>query len=844
MSEKPTREGMNRYVIDHIDEAVEKDYIKVFYQPVVRTLTGELCHMEALARWDDPEYGLLSPWVFVSALEESEQIHKLDSYMVRAICREYRARVEAHLPVVPISFNLSWLDCKNCDMVEVVRTAVDAYEVPRNMIRVEFTESVLVDDHDFMREVIRSFDRAGFKVWMDDFGSGYSSLNVLKDFPEFHCIKFDMVFLSDFNERSKQIVSSLNDMAKNIGLHTLAEGVETEEQLEFLKYIGVELAQGYYFGKPVPYQESIDTVAAKGIPVEKPEMRYYHNKLSQVNFLSPTPFLFNWEKGEQTSREDQQRPVGIVEIRERSIRFIYVNAAMEEEFSSMGLDADYLEEAFKRPHTSLYEKFLAFARSAKDTDEIQIIDFMRRGYYGRARARRIASFQDGFALICRLENLSKDAPMLRTAELDENLRNLYQIFERIEIIDLNTRTMKSLYQSDKATMEQNEEGTHEVPAFIAKSEIYPTDQQRYLDFMEYDTLEQRTIDNGLGFTAGLFRMKRADGSYSVTRHVILNMHEDGKRTFLYCIGKMDTDNVPELMEFMDRDVRKIDAKMETAGYTDSDLLKAIFDGMDAGFFWKDRDRRFVGVNQYFLDYYGLKMDDVLGKNDEDMGWHVDPEPFMRDETRLLLDGEKVLLANGKSVARGKERDIVATKVPVYHNGKIQGLVGFFIDVASGAEDAGALTQISYTDPLTGTLNVPGFMDACFRFQEGYTLRNMDFAMIYFDIERFRDIRSELGEEGSNMVLRKVAEKIVDGVGVGGVVSHPVADRFLVLHQVTEGEDINDLISKVRLSMSEIEEVEGVAVTVYIKASSAFYSEVENIEKLYQLVDRRMKSRFS
>ena len=137
---------LQNYVVNHIDEAINNGYIKVYYQPVVRTITETFCGMEALARWVDPQYGFLNPAVFIGALEESRQIHKLDSHVINIVCKEMRAELDAGKPIVPVSFNLSRLDFIGCDIFDVVERALKKYSIDREYIRVEITESIMASD--------------------------------------------------------------------------------------------------------------------------------------------------------------------------------------------------------------------------------------------------------------------------------------------------------------------------------------------------------------------------------------------------------------------------------------------------------------------------------------------------------------------------------------------------------------------------------------------------------------------------------------------------------------------------------------------------------------------------
>jgi diguanylate cyclase (GGDEF)-like protein len=265
VDEMSSRERLKMYLITHIDEAVEKEYIKVFYQPVVNAKTGKLSGFEALARWDDPIHGFISPMDFIGVLEGAHLIHKLDLFVLKKVCERYRRESDLGHTCVPFSFNLSRLDFKLSDIFKEVVRYTDKYKVPHNMLHIEITESVLDDDNDgLVKCQISRFQEEGFEVWMDDFGAGFSSLNMLKDY-DFDFIKIDMIFLRNFSEKSKVVVQSMVEMAKRLKLGTLTEGVETREQLEFLREVGCDLVQGYYFSKPLPYGEVVKVLENKGI---------------------------------------------------------------------------------------------------------------------------------------------------------------------------------------------------------------------------------------------------------------------------------------------------------------------------------------------------------------------------------------------------------------------------------------------------------------------------------------------------------------------------------------------------------------------------------------------------
>ena len=253
---------MVQYVVTHIDEAIEKGYLKAYYQPVVWSKGRSLCGAEALARWIDPKYGFLSPGKFVPALENARLIYKLDKEILRLVCKDIRYNLDNSLPVLPVSINFSRADFCLIDIVDVVTRTVKQYNVPPELLHIEITESALTDEEDTLKLTINRLHENGFATWLDDFGSGYSSFNVLKDY-EFDVLKLDMKFLTVFsdNTKARSLIKSVINMAEQIGMKTLCEGVETLEQAAFLEEASCGRLQGFLYGKPLSYQELMDRIA-------------------------------------------------------------------------------------------------------------------------------------------------------------------------------------------------------------------------------------------------------------------------------------------------------------------------------------------------------------------------------------------------------------------------------------------------------------------------------------------------------------------------------------------------------------------------------------------------------
>lgn len=311
-----------QHVLENIDRAIREGWIQVYYQPIVRAVNSMVCDVEALARWIDPEKGFLSPTEFIPYLEEAELIYKLDLYVLEQVLWKMNTQAETGLYIVPHSINLSRSDFNACDIVEEIRRRVDDAGIARDRITIEITESVIGSDLAFMSEQINRFRSLGFPVWMDDFGSGYSSLDVLQSL-KFDLIKFDMSFMRKLDEgvNGKIILTELMKMATALGVDTVCEGVETEAQVRFLQEIGCSKLQGYFFSRPVPYSDvekrhqDNDLIAN-----ENPEESAYYDTISRVNLNDLT--IAASEDRNAFHNLFNTIPMGILEVRDSRVRII------------------------------------------------------------------------------------------------------------------------------------------------------------------------------------------------------------------------------------------------------------------------------------------------------------------------------------------------------------------------------------------------------------------------------------------------------------------------------------------------------------------------------------------
>ncbi|GEM_PF-1329266 len=243
-------------VLEHLSSAIDNSEFIVYYQPKYDPKTDTLMGAEALIRWQSPEFGFLSPYKFIPILEENNRITEIDHYMLSHVAADQRRWLDMGLKCVPVSVNISRIHFAEPDLPEQIRDIVDACGTPHELIEIELTESAFFDDKQAMLNAISRLKGYGFMVSMDDFGSGYSSLNSLKEMP-LDVLKLDAGFFrgDTSDERGKIVVEEAIKLAKSLNMRTVAEGIEEKGQVEFLAAADCDMIQGYFYAKPMPGSE-------------------------------------------------------------------------------------------------------------------------------------------------------------------------------------------------------------------------------------------------------------------------------------------------------------------------------------------------------------------------------------------------------------------------------------------------------------------------------------------------------------------------------------------------------------------------------------------------------------
>ena len=495
----------------HLEKAIESGEFEVYFQPIIHTISGSLCGFEALVRWHHPTLGFLTPGQFLPSLEETKQIYHLDIHIVEKVCKWYAEQKAAGKPVVPVSVNLSRSDFESANMFRIIESLADRYGMPHNMLNIEITEGALSENEKIVSANIEQFRHAGFQVWMDDFGSGYSSLNTLKDYV-FDELKIDMFFLSDMSLRSKRIIRSIISMAKDISMVTVVEGVETQEQVDFLKAIGCDRMQGYYFSRPLPYKELLRLLADKGIPFESEEDRQYYHEINRINLLSPSPFTIA-ESGKD--RRGGGIPLAILEKHGEEYDFIYQDMAFVESLRVLGA-VNAMDAIQKLVHFGILsrEEIDRFLLETIQDGEREI-NFTVNGDLCSSHAKLLSARNWRQAILLSINNITQSINISHKQLVDQSLMNIYSMYYRVSILRPEKDEVIIVFTRDHHGVETDvPHSLKDMIEHYKEEVVHEDDREAYQAFLDLGTLEQRIKASSRGFINTKIRTLDADGHYT------------------------------------------------------------------------------------------------------------------------------------------------------------------------------------------------------------------------------------------------------------------------------------------------------------------------------------------
>lgn len=527
---------LKQYVIDNFEKAFKKRYFKVYYQKEVRALTGKICGYEALARWEDPEMGLISPAIFVEVLESVHLVHKLDTYIIELVCEDLRGDIDSGFAVEPISVNLSQLDFELCDIKAEIDRCREKFGIPTELLHIEVTESAIAFGSDFLGEQIKRFRDAGYEVWMDDFGAGYSSFNNLKNY-DFDVLKIDMNFLRSFdtNKKSRVILATIVNMAKELGIHTLAEGVETKEQYDFLRKIGCEKLQGYLFGKPKPLSEFKREIDCSYDTNEDFAFSRYYDRIGDINFLGNTPLR------PKTMEVTNNVPLSILEYENGNLSFLYANSKYMELLSTLGVSS--LDEADRRNQKAelqeVKELKTLLERAENAEDKRAEMDLVSNGSIINSKVRFIGETngRKAYAIVTRNISMRNDKNVSESLHVAMN--HVMNQYFRVDLYDEDGTVENVFLNGDQLPVADKENNAKKAVETYSNMYLYPEDRERFRKFYDISTVLDRCEEMNVEYIVDYYHSAIPGDRGRMQMYMILPFFYNDRWKFISCCRYAD-----------------------------------------------------------------------------------------------------------------------------------------------------------------------------------------------------------------------------------------------------------------------------------------------------------------
>ena len=432
--------------------AIEEKQFKVYYQPICRATDGLITSAEALVRWIHPTRGMVSPGAFIPLFEKNGFISILDRYVWNEVCAMQQSRLDQGLSTVPVSVNVSRVEFYNPTLCEDIRDIAKKHNISPDLLKIEITESAYADNPKQVMEAVQKLHTYGFSVLMDDFGSGYSSLNMLKDLP-IDVLKIDMRFLDDLDksEKASIILESIIRLAKWMKLSVVSEGVETKKELEYLRSVECDAVQGYYFYKPMPQD---DFMALLDKSAENSTKLLFHD---QPDIDDSILEIFNQANTKESLLfYSMLGGMGLLEVGGDNIELIRVNNGYYETvYNHIPHERSILNVPFEEPERSiLWER----CRIAKEENIMQRFPLHHKREDGSyvwlsVKLRYIGGTPRQSLFLFTIDNVDAQKKAEQAQYMANYSSALMKIFDRVYHLDYSADIAELLHSKTRGHME-------------------------------------------------------------------------------------------------------------------------------------------------------------------------------------------------------------------------------------------------------------------------------------------------------------------------------------------------------------------------------------------------------
>lgn len=689
------------------------------------------------------------------------------------------------------------------------------------------SENALVLQDDAIRRGLRHLQQEGCKVWLDDFGSGYSSLNVLKDY-RFHTLKLDMAFLHPFTKESRTIVASIIRMAKELGIHTLAEGVETKEQAEFLRDIGCEKLQGFYYGRPLPGKDCYAYCRERGMEFETMQETLLLSQAGLIDVNQPTP-------------------VSIVYDDSVDLQFLQVNQAYLKALQSMGTktmtDSNHFLQA---PDHPMHRKFRRFADQAIKSGRTETMTYVDNGQYMRVNLRTIARVGHHYIHRAELYNISLDEAVKDKSahHFDNILRNILLMFEGIWYLDTEHETLEIIepLTDDRKGRSTNRDITGTF-RYFADYYVHPKDRERFLRFTDYRDFQQRAAESQSATITEPFRLLRSNGNFDWFFITGLTLLKSPAKGILFCIARPRITTPEEIQPQLFEMLESCGITSASFAAVQEDISHALWQAFlkhsHEKIIRKDRSHRILGVSQSIIDWLGIPEDALIGKTPQELSYCVDRQELYAMDERVMSTGTTLRDAYLHLVIGQMPHLARVEKFPLYRNDKIAGLITILHDVDTEQHETMRDVSASVTDEETGFLNYRGMVMVGLRYADDFRLNGDDYAATLIDVPEFDSIGLTYGEEFRSHLLQQICSILRKMLPQTVTISHIGSCCFLLFQKATFIASLQKSYIEIADAIHAIQSVDGCPCTLYMHYATVRGPEGRSLDSLLQLLIKRM-----
>ena len=497
---------------DTFDTALEEGHIFVCYQPKMNHTTGRMIGAEALMRWRHPEFGMQYPSDFIPMLENSGLICRADLYAFEEVCRFLRKCIDRDIPPVPVSCNMSRYDIYDNDYADRIEEIREKYGIPVKYLHVEITESSAIGGTELVSGVLDKLHGFGYIVEMDDFGSGYSSLNILKDL-NVDVIKLDMRFLSgDIGGRGGTIINSIVQMTKWLNTPVIAEGVETISQADYMKSIGCTYVQGYLYYKPLSEEEFMSKLTVTEHEPSLTSMEMV-STMDTGKFWDPNSletFIFNNYVGGAALFSYKEGKTEFLRVNKKYLKELCMNMTEQEILRSNPWDG------FSKEDRRIYEDTIFRAIASNDEESCETWRTVCSTICGedslciRTDLRVIGRADDQYIFYAMVRNITAEKKMFR--DMSDSEQRFRHAFEQANVYaweyTVATKQMRPCYRCMRDLGLPALVTNYPEPAIDAG--IFPPDYaDMYRGFMEKVDRGEKNLEVDIPLTVGRvpFRIK-------------------------------------------------------------------------------------------------------------------------------------------------------------------------------------------------------------------------------------------------------------------------------------------------------------------------------------------------